>query len=130
MDAQLKKYLEVFSKYMETKGCNLVEWSGDYYGLNLYGNNPDCISGYRRSQISNPLPLQPLLEKYLDENQKDFDFEGEDPYAMEVEFNREDMTLSVFEIYSDYGTEETGGLVKTPKTVNKPKKLSNTSVKS
>jgi len=110
MDTQLKKYLEVFSKYMETKGCNVVEWSGDYYGLNLYGNNPDCISGNRRSQISNPLPIQPLLEKYLDENQKDFDFEGEDPYTIEIEFNREDMTLSVFEVYSDYGTEETGGL--------------------
>ena len=110
MDAQLKKYLEVFSKYMETKGCNVVEWSGDYYGLNLYGNNPDCSSGNGRSSISNPLPLQPLLEKYLDDNQKDFDFEGDDPYAMEVEFNREDMTLSVFELYSEYGSEETGGL--------------------
>jgi len=111
MDSQLKKYLEVFSKYMETKGCKVAEWSGDYYNMNLHGNNPDCISGNNRiSSISNPLPIQPLLEKYLDDNEKHFDFEGDDPYAIEVEFNRENMTLSVFELYSEYGSEKTGGL--------------------
>ncbi len=110
MDTQLKKYLEVFSKYMETKGCKVAEWSGDYYKMNLYDNNPVCISGNMNSRLKNPLDLLPLLEKYLDENKKYFDYEGEDPYSIEIEFDREDMTLRVFETFSEYGSEETSGL--------------------
>lgn len=109
MDASLKKKLLLIFEYLKLNGCQYAEKEGDFYGMNFYDQNSQwgCLSKNSRSSVRLPLDITQDLEVFIDNNQQDFDGFGEDPYGFEVRLYPDTKTISVYEQYSEYLTEDT-----------------------
>ena len=109
MDANIKKKLLLVFEYLKLNGCHYAEKEGDFYNMSFYDQNSQwwCVSQKSRSMLRLPIDIVGEIEELIDENQKDFDGFGEDPYGFEARLYPDTKKISVFELYSEYLTEDT-----------------------
>ena len=110
MDAELKKKILLIFKYLDIKGCRYAEKEGDYYTMNFHDQNNQwwCITKtHNRNLVRLPLDIAQELEVLIDNHQNEFDSNSDDPYGFEVRLYPETKTISVYEQYSEYRTEDT-----------------------
>ena len=109
MDANIKKKLLLVFEYLKMNGCHYAEKEGDFYNMSFYDQNNQwyCISQKSRGVLRLPIDIIDDIEKLIDDNQKDFDGFGEDPYGFEARLYPNTKKISVFELYSEYYTEDT-----------------------
>ena len=101
MTQELQVYLNLFSKYLKTVGCNDATFNGDWYSKSLHTDRFDTCNG---TNEFNPIPMENSIEEWLESNSKEMDTnqEGEDPYSFDLVIDVIDRTISVFEIYSEH----------------------------
>ena len=109
MDADLKKKLLLIFDYLKVNGCHYAEKEGDYYNMNFHDQNNQwyCVSQQRRGTVRLPLDITQELEVLIDNHQNEFNYFGEDPYGFEVRLYPDTKTISVYEQYSEFHTEDT-----------------------
>ena len=109
MDANIKKKLLLVFEYLKMNGCHYAEKEGDFYNMSFYDQNNEwyCVSQKSRGVLRLPIDIIDDIEKLIDDNQKDFDSFGEDPYGFEARLYPDTKKISVFELYSEYLTEYT-----------------------
>ena len=109
MDAVLKKKLLLVFDYLKVNGCQYAEKEGDFYGMSFHDQNNQwsCVSQKSRNVLRIPLDIIDDIEELIDKHQKDFDSFGEDPYGFEARLFPDSKTISIFEVYSEYLTEDT-----------------------
>ena len=109
MDANIKKKLLLVFEYLKLNGCHYAEKEGDFYNMSFYDQNNEwyCASHKSRGVLRLPIDIIDDIEKLIDDNQKDFDGFGEDPYGFEARLYPDTKKISVFELYSEYRTEDT-----------------------
>src|SRR6056300_593175 len=109
MDANIKKKLLLVFEYLKMNGCHYAEKEGDFCNMSFYDQNNQwwCVSQKSRSILRLPIDIVDDIEELIDENQKDFDGFGEDPYSFEARLYPDTKKISVFELYSEYLTEDT-----------------------
>jgi hypothetical protein len=109
MDANIKKKLLLVFEYLKLNGCHYAEKEGDFYNMSFYDQNNQwwCVSQKSRGVLRLPIDIVGEIEELIDENQKDFDGFGEDPYSFEARLYPDTKKISVFELYSEYLTEDT-----------------------
>ena len=109
MDANIKKKLLLVFDYLKLNGCHYAEKEGDFHIMSFYDQNNEwyCVSQKSRNLVRIPLDIIDDIEKLIDDNQKDFDGFGEDPYGFEARLYPDTKKISIFEIYSEYLTEDT-----------------------
>ena len=109
MDANIKKKLLLVFDYLKLNGCHYAEKEGDFHIMSFYDQNNQwyCVSQKSRNLVRIPLDIIDDIEKLIDDNQKDFDGFGEDPYGFEARLYHDTKKISVFELYSEYRTEDT-----------------------
>ena len=109
MDANIKKKLLLVFEYLKMNGCHYAEKEGDFYNMSFYDQNNQwyCASHKSRGVLRLPIDIIDDIEKLIDDNQKDFDGFGEDPYGFEARLYPDTKKISVFELYSEYRTEDT-----------------------
>ncbi len=111
MDADLKKKLLLIFDYLKVNGCHYAEKEGDYYNMNFHdqSNQWFCVSqrNQSRGNVRLPLDITQELEVLIDNHQNEFSYFGEDPYGFEVRLYPDTKTISVYEQYSEFHTEDT-----------------------
>jgi len=109
MDAVLKKKLLLVFEYLKMNGCHYAEKDGDFYNMDFHDQNNQwwCVSQKSRGVLRLPIDIVDDIEELIDKNQKDFDGFGEDPYSFEARLYPDTKKISVFELYSEYLTEDT-----------------------
>jgi hypothetical protein len=109
MDAILKKKLLLVFDYLKVNGCQYAEKDGDFYEMSFHDQNNQwsCVSQKSRNVLRIPLDIIDDIEELIDKHQKDFDGFGEDPYGFEARLFPDSKTISIFEVYSEYLTEDT-----------------------
>ena len=109
MDVNIKKKLLLVFEYLKLNGCHYAEKEGDFYNMSFYDQNNQwyCASHKSRGVLRLPIDIIDDIEKLIDDNQKDFDGFGEDPYGFEARLYPDTKKISVFELYSEYRTEDT-----------------------
>ena len=109
MDVNIKKKLLLVFEYLKLNGCHYAEKEGDFYNMSFYDQNNEwyCASHKSRGVLRLPIDIIDDIEKLIDDNQKDFDGFGEDPYGFEARLYPDTKKISVFELYSEYLTEDT-----------------------
>ena len=109
MDVNIKKKLLLVFEYLKLNGCHYAEKEGDFYNMSFYDQNNEwyCASHKSRGVLRLPIDIIDDIEKLIDDNQKDFDGFGEDPYGFEARLYPDTKKISVFELYSEYRTEDT-----------------------
>ena len=109
MDVNIKKKLLLVFEYLKLNGCHYAEKEGDFYNMSFYDQNNEwyCVSQKSRGALRLPIDIVDDIEKLIDDNQKDFDGFGEDPYGFESRLYPDTKKISVFELYSEYLTEYT-----------------------
>ena len=109
MDVNIKKKLLLVFEYLKLNGCHYAEKEGDFYNMSFYDQNNEwyCVSQKSRGVLRLPIDIIDDIEKLIDDNQKDFDSFGEDPYGFEARLYPDTKKISVFELYSEYLTEDT-----------------------
>ena len=110
MDADLKKKLLLIFDYLKLNGCHYAEKEGDFYSMNFHDQNSNwgCVSSNRRlGMVRLPLDITQELEVLIDNNQRDFDSNSDDSYGFEVRLYPDTKTISVYEQYSEFHTEDT-----------------------
>jgi len=110
MDADLKKKLLLIFDYLKLNGCQYAEKEGDYYTMNFHDQNSNwgCVSSqYRLGMVRLPLDITQELEVLIDNHQNEFDSNSDDPYGFEVRLYPDTKTISVYEQYSEFLTEDT-----------------------
>ena len=110
MDADLKKKLLLIFDYLKLNGCHYAEKEGDYYSMNFHDQNSNwgCVSSqYRLGMVRLPLDITQELEVLIDNHQNEFDSNSDDPYGFEVRLYPDTKTISVYEQYSEFLTEDT-----------------------
>ena len=109
MDANIKKKLLLVFDYLKLNGCHYAEKEGDFHIMSFYDQNSQwyCVSQKSRNLVRIPLDIIDDIEKLIDDNQKDFDGFGEDPYGFEARLYPDTKKISIFELYSEYLTEDT-----------------------
>lgn len=109
MDVNIKKKLLLVFEYLKLNGCHYAEKEGDFYNMSFYDQNNEwyCASHKSRGVLRLPIDIIDDIEKLIDDNQKDFDSFGEDPYGFEARLYPDTKKISVFELYSEYRTEDT-----------------------
>ena len=109
MDANIKKKLLLVFEYLKLNGCHYAEKEGDFYNMSFYDQNNQwwCVSQKSRGVLRLPIDIVDDIEELIDKNQKDFDGFGEDPYSFEARLYPDTKKISVFELYSEYLTEDT-----------------------
>ena len=109
MDANIKKKLLLVFEYLKLNGCHYAEKEGDFYNMSFYDQNNEwyCASHKSRGVLRLPIDIIDDIEELIDDNQKDFDGFGEDPYGFEARLYPDTKKISVFELYSEYLTEDT-----------------------
>jgi len=109
MDANIKKKLLLVFEYLKMNGCHYAEKEGDFYNMSFYDQNNQwyCVSQKSRGVLRLPIDITDDIERLIDKHQKDFDGFGEDPYGFETRLYPDTKKISVFELYSEYHTEDT-----------------------
>ena len=109
MDANIKKKLLLVFEYLKMNGCHYAEKEGDFCNMSFYDQNNQwwCVSQKSRGVLRLPIDIVDDIEELIDKNQKDFDGFGEDPYSFEARLYPDTKKISVFELYSEYLTEDT-----------------------
>lgn len=109
MDANIKKKLLLVFEYLKMNGCHYAEKDGDFYNMSFYdqSNQWYCVSQKSRGVLRLPIDITDDIERLIDKHQKDFDDFGEDPYGFEARLYPDTKKISVFELYSEYHTEDT-----------------------
>ena len=109
MDVNIKKKLLLVFEYLKLNGCHYAEKEGDFYNMSFYDQNNEwyCVSQKSRGVLRLPIDIVDEIEELIDKNQKDFDGFGEDPYGFEARLYPDTKKISVFELYSEYRTEDT-----------------------
>ena len=109
MDVNIKKKLLLVFEYLKLNGCHYAEKEGDFYNMSFYDQNNEwyCASHKSRGVLRLPIDIIDDIEELIDDNQKDFDGFGEDPYGFEARLYPDTKKISVFELYSEYLTEDT-----------------------
>ena len=109
MDVNIKKKLLLVFDYLKLNGCHYAEKEGDFHSMSFHDQNNEwyCVSQKSRGALRLPIDIVDDIEELIDDNQKDFDGFGEDPYGFEVRLYPDTKKISVFEIYSEYLTEDT-----------------------
>ena len=109
MDVNIKKKLLLVFEYLKLNGCHYAEKEGDFYNMSFYDQNNEwyCASHKSRGVLRLPIDITDDIEVLIDDNQKDFDGFGEDPYGFEARLYPDTKKISVFELYSEYLTEDT-----------------------
>ena len=110
MDADLKKKLLLVFDYLKINGCHYAEKEGDYYTMNFNDQNNQwwCVSNQNLGNVRLPLDITQELEVLIDNHQNEFDEDDiDDPYGFEVRLYPDSKTISVYEQYSEFHTEDT-----------------------
>ncbi len=111
MDVNLKKKLLLVFDYLKVNGCHYAEKEGDFYSMNFHdqSNQWFCVSqrNQNRGNVRLPLDITQELEVLIDNNQRDFDSNSDDSYGFEVRLYPDTKTISVYERYSEFHTEDT-----------------------
>jgi hypothetical protein len=109
MDAELKKKLLLVFEYLKINGCRYAEKEGDYYNMKFHDQNNQwsCVSQKSRNVLRLPIDIIKELEVLIDNHENEFDGFGEDPYGFEARLFPDSKTISIFELYSEYLTEDT-----------------------
>jgi hypothetical protein len=95
MDTNIKKKLLLVFEYLSVNGCHYAEKEGDFYNMSFYDQNNQwwCVTQKSRSVLRLPIDI--------------VDDIGEDPYGFEARLYPDTKKISVFELYSEYLTEDT-----------------------
>tara|TARA_R110002153_G_scaffold107598_2_gene247716 strand:+ start:110 stop:1432 length:1323 start_codon:yes stop_codon:yes gene_type:complete len=103
MDNNFKKKLNLVFDYLTINGCKSATKEGDYHNMSFHESNEVfyCNSKASPGNIRLPLSISKDLEILLDENQKDFDYFGDDPYNFELSIIPSERRIEFYEHWSD-----------------------------